>query len=82
MTMKENYKKGDRFFAVSFNMGDSKLNTPKLIAERILESMSLAVNIRAIPCVVVENPACLMVSRDDYSVSVFNSKDIGEVRRR
>ena len=73
MNEDKEYKEGDEFFEVAFDIPKEGVD-PKKIATIIMETFKEARNIVAIPCKVAKEPRRLSVSRDDYSYTLYGSK--------
>lgn len=71
------YMKGEKFLQVTFEL-PNVYNRDKLSNE-ILNYFKHAVNVCIIPCKIVVEPSRLSVSKDDYSYTVYNSKQKSQI---
>ena len=71
------YIEGEKFFEITFDL-PAIYNKDKL-ADEIMNYFKYAVNIKIIPCNIFVDSPRLSVSRDNYSYTVYNSKQKSQI---
>lgn len=80
MVEEKKYKLGEEFLEITFQIPKSKEVDIDEIHNGIIEIYGKdAVNIKVIPCKIVEEPPRLSVSKDDYSYTIWNSKQESQI---
>lgn len=84
--MNQTYRKGEKFFSVSFDLPNIYLpefvrkgkSKSEVIANAVRKLLPNSVNIRVIPCEVIYEPSKLSIVKENSSCVVYNVKHVGD----